>query len=93
MRPKAMHTVMIYGKQWEIHLTGAKIMHEGQVCNGLCKYDQRKILIDRRLDDAALADTISHELQHAIEHEKSEGRITYEETLRISTIREIMGED
>lgn len=68
MKWLALH---IGGQRWGVYIVprrSAKLVLEGERCNGVCDYDTCKIYISRGLSDQARDDALLHEILHALLH-------------------------
>ena len=66
MKWLALH---VGGQKWGVYLVAPTSKHlaldDGSPCNGRCFYDECRIYINRKLDEAAREDVLLHELLHA----------------------------
>jgi Zn-dependent peptidase ImmA (M78 family) len=59
---------LLKGKKWRVSLRKV-VDRDDDACNGLCAYDERKILIRKGMSEAETLSTFLHELVHATLHE------------------------
>jgi Zn-dependent peptidase ImmA (M78 family) len=60
--------IKIKGKTWRIRLVPS-IIEDDEECQGLCNFDDRLILINKKLSEAQTKFVLFHEVFHALLHE------------------------
>ena len=73
--------ISILGAEYEISQAAEEKDAELKTCRGYCKFDDKKIVIDKDYDKTRKSHTVRHEIIHAFLHESGLKQYSYDETL------------